>query len=122
MLTDNYTNYWKNKRNQQKQKLAEEMQKARQTLEEIKNILIKEFKVTKIILFGSLVKGNFHQESDIDLAVSGINKNDYFRAFARVNNISNRPVDLKPLEDLEPYFLQKILKYGECIYEQNNLG
>ncbi len=122
MVTDEYINYWKNKRNQQKEKLDEEMQKARQSLELIKNILIKEFKVTKIILFGSLIKGNFHQESDLDLAVAGIEKSDYFRAFAMVNSLSNRPVDLKPLEDLEPYFLQKIMKYGECIYEQNNLN
>jgi predicted nucleotidyltransferase len=117
---DNYIQYWKNKISQQKQNHIEEKRKAREILKTIKQVLIEEFKVNKIILFGSLLTDKFDKESDIDLAVEGIKKDEYFRAFSMVNDLGKKYlIDLKPLEDLEPYFLEKVLKKGECIYEKN---
>lgn len=117
---DIYIKYWQNKIIQQKQKNLEEKKKAREVLNKIKQVLIEEFCVNKIILFGSLLTDKFDEESDIDLAVEGIKKSDFFHAFAVVNDLGIKyMVDLKPLEDLEPYFLEKVLKKGECIYEKN---
>lgn len=120
IIMDTYINYWKNQKIQRSKERLKQEKKARDSLEKITTLLVIEFQATKIILFGSLVNGKFHQESDIDLAVAGIDKIDYFRALAMVNNIGDRQIDLKPLEDLEPYFLQKVLNTGECIYERNN--
>lgn len=39
-------------------------------LEEIRS-LAKKYQVEKIILFGSRARGDFHQKSDIDIAVKG---------------------------------------------------
>lgn len=117
---DTYINYWKNQKIQRSKEMLKQVKKARDNLEKITTLLVTEFKVTKIILFGSLINGKFHQESDIDLAVAGIPKSDYFRALAAVNTLGDRPIDLKPLEDLDPYFLEKVLQTGECIYESNN--
>ncbi|WP_228020989.1 hypothetical protein [Microcystis sp. LEGE 08355] len=30
--------------------------------------------------------------------------------------ISDRWIDLKPIEDLEPHFLNRVLQTGECLY------
>ena len=117
---ENYLDYWRNKRERQQEKSRLLAEKARNNLEAITELLVHEFKATKIILFGSLLAGKFHEESDIDLAVAGISAGDYFRALARVNEISERVIDLKPLEDLDPYFLEKVLRTGECIYARNN--
>jgi predicted nucleotidyltransferase len=114
-----YLNYWKKQNQEQTQKRIKEKQKAWKNLRNITKVLIEEFKATKIIVFGSLLTDKFNQESDIDLAVAGIEKKDYFQAFATVNDLGERPIDLKPLEDLDPYFLQKVLQKGECIYERN---
>lgn len=117
---DSYIQYWKTKISQQKQKHIEEKHKAREVLKTIKQVLIEDFNVDKIILFGSLLTNKFDEESDIDLAVEGIKKDEYFRAFSVVNDLGGKyMIDLKPLEDLEPYFLAKVLKKGECIYEKN---
>jgi predicted nucleotidyltransferase len=119
-IEDSHIQYWKNKISQQKQKQIEEKRKAKEVLKTIKQVLIEKFNVDKIILFGSLLTDKFDSESDIDLAVGGIKKSDYFRAFAVVNDLGGKyMIDLKPLEDLEPYFLEKVLKKGECIYEKN---
>ncbi len=75
------------------QKLA---QAARETVQAIVALLIAKYPIQEIILFDSLVKGNFDQQSDIDLAVAGILESLYFEALAKVNRLSRYPVDLKP--------------------------
>ncbi len=60
--------------------------------------------VRRIILFGSLARRRFAPGSDIDLTVEGLAKADLFAALARVNELSQFWVDLKPLEELEPRF------------------
>ncbi len=111
--------YWKEKQAKIKaenQKLAAQ---ARADAIQIVKMLTEKFGITKAILFGSIVRGNFSQESDIDLAVEGLSKADYFPALSAANQLTQRWVDLKPIEDLEPHFLQKIIRTGECIDATN---
>ncbi len=116
---DPYINYWR--LHQVKQKLQEQqlVKQARQSLPKVIKILVEEFNANKIILFGSLVKGDFNQESDIDLAVAGIPSSKYFQALGKVNLFSDRWINLKPLESLEKHFLKRVLETGECIYDSN---
>ncbi len=113
----NYTEYWL--RRVADQKIANQVliEIARSDLQVIMQILVNQFAAQRIILFGSLVKGKFRDGSDIDLAVEGIPKCEYFTAVAAVNQVTRFWVDLKPLEDLEPHFLRRVLTTGECIYE-----
>ena len=111
-----YLNYWRNKQQKEQayhQKLA---QQAKDSLEPIINYLTQNFKIKKIILFGSLVKGNFSETSDIDLAVEGIPPQDYFAVLAKINGMSDRLIDLKPIESLDPHFLKRVLETGDCLY------
>ncbi len=112
-----YVAYWQHRFAKQKtinQALANQ---ARQLLPQLIDLLSAQFQATQIILFGSLAKGTFHQGSDIDLAVAGIPPQDYFAALAAANRLSDPlPVDLKPLEALEPNFYQRVIKTGECLY------
>jgi uncharacterized protein len=112
-----YIDHWKKRLAlQQNQNLALADQ-ARQKLPQIIHLLTTQFQVTQIILFGSLAKGTFHQGSDVDLAVAGIPPKHYFSALAIVNRLSDSfQIDLKPLEDLEPQFYQRVIQTGECLY------
>lgn len=78
-------------------------------------MLKQEFGVTRIIVFGSLVKHRFHPDSDIDIAAEGIPAADYFAAVAAVNRVSRRWVDLKPLESLDSHFRDRVLAEGTII-------
>ncbi|HEY9865406.1 MAG TPA: nucleotidyltransferase domain-containing protein [Candidatus Obscuribacterales bacterium] len=107
---------------QQKQQQLEDQIRAEQARTEVQAIvqaLIEKFSIKKVILFGSLVRGKFNQNSDIDLAVEGVPTRDYFTAVAIANTLTSRWVDLKPLEDLEPHFRERVLATGECVYEAN---
>jgi predicted nucleotidyltransferase len=63
-----------------KEHLREE---AIRTARKMADILVKEFGVTRVILFGSVVKEKcFDDSSDIDLEVEGLRKRAYFTALA----------------------------------------
>ncbi|ERT04479.1 nucleotidyltransferase domain protein [Lyngbya aestuarii BL J] len=109
--------YWRKRQAKQKAQNQRMVQQARSQLVDIVNVLVEKFQVTKVIVFGSLVKDKFTAESDIDLAVEGINKTDFFAALSEVNRQTDRWVDLKPIEDLDPHFRQRVFETGECIYE-----
>jgi predicted nucleotidyltransferase len=80
-------------------------------------LLRSEFGATQIIVFGSLAKGDyFDAESDIDIAAEGISPPNYFTAMAAANQISHHWVDLKPIESLDPHFLQKVVQTGISIH------
>jgi predicted nucleotidyltransferase len=68
----------------------------------------------EIYLFGSLVKGNTSDQSDIDFAVTGIRKEDFFEIFGDLMMSLDHPVDLINLEKknrFETYLKEK----GELI-------
>lgn len=109
--------YWRKHQAQQKSQNQRMVMSARLQLVDIVTVLVQKFQVTKVIVFGSLVKNRFTAESDIDIAVEGVKKKDFFTALSEVNRLTERWVDLKPMEDLEPHFYQRVLETGECIYE-----
>ena len=80
-------------------------------------LLREQFGVTKAIVFGSLVKDRFDEDSDIDIAVEGLATADYFPALTAVNSEGKRWIDLKPWEDLEPRFKERVLATGKAIDE-----
>ncbi|MFN9175267.1 MAG: nucleotidyltransferase family protein [Synechocystis sp.] len=113
---DPYLSYWREQQKQQDKQNQYLAQQARKNLETIIDYLTKTFPIKKIILFGSLVKNKFTETSDIDLAVEGIPPALYFSALAQVNALGDRWIDLKPLEDLNPHFLQRVMETGEVLY------
>ena len=116
-IKQKHLDYWRRRQAQQQAQSQQMARQARAAVEEIVRVLISEFGAQQIILFGSLVRGGFAPGSDIDLAVAGIRKRDYFAALAAANRLTPLWVDLKPLEDLDPHFRQRVLETGECIYE-----
>ena len=71
------------------------------------------FAVTKVLLFGSLARGDFHKWSDIDLAIWGGKPTDYYRAVAFASGYSEVfKVDLVDGEDCSESLRQHILKEG----------
>jgi predicted nucleotidyltransferase len=65
--------------------------KERETLillaEECAKLLKEKYKVKKVFLIGSLVKGYFHERSDIDLVVEGLVPELYIKALTEFYDI-----------------------------------
>ncbi len=111
-VTQAHVDYWRERQSENRQFAA----RARAALDPIIQVLVARFGARRIILFGSLAGGRFTAQSDIDLAVEGIAREEFFAALAEVNRCSPTWVDLKPLEDLEPRFRERVLSTGECVY------
>ncbi len=97
------------------QKEQEDREKLRkQILQDVNKtlqILMEKYKWEDIYLFGSIVqKGRFQPNSDVDIAVRGLNKFDYYAFIGEVSEILNRRVDVIRLE--ECHFSSSIIKKG----------
>jgi len=62
----------------------------------IAELLVTEYQAEKVWLFGScLVEWKpFKPDSDLDIAITGVPPDKYYRAVAAVNDIASRGVDL----------------------------
>jgi predicted nucleotidyltransferase len=95
----------------QKEQLREALlEKVRRVAVELKN----RFGVKQVILFGSLTDATqFVSDSDVDLAVAGLNAAEYFRAWRLVEDmIQDRVVDLVEIEQVTNSLRESIFKYG----------
>lgn len=89
-----------------------EAARSRAEAEAIAAMLRERFGATRVVLFGSLARGRFRLDSDIDLAVAGLAKGDLFRAMGDAMALTDRWVDIKPLEDVDPHFRRRIFETG----------
>ncbi len=100
--------------------------KVKNLVEEYAKLVVKNMIVNKIILYGSYARGDYRQDSDIDVAVvvpkNSVSKDileDMAKLFKLRRNISTdiEPVLLIDGED-KSGFLESISKYGEIIYSR----
>lgn len=57
----------------------------------------------EVYLFGSAAKGIMRENSDVDLAVSGLPPEVFFRAMAQASRALGRPLDLVDLDEDNPF-------------------
>lgn len=57
----------------------------------------------EVYVFGSAARGTLREFSDVDLAVSGLPPEVYFRVLARAASLLKRPVDLVDLDEDSPF-------------------
>ena len=77
--------------------------------------ILKNRGCTEVYLFGSLVTGDYHENSDIDLAVRGLEPRWYFKTWTETEREINHNVDLIDLDDEENNFAKFIFQIGECV-------
>ena len=76
-------------------------------------LLKQEFGVTRVRLFGSLLETRrVRQESDVDLAVEGLDNAHYLEALSRVLDLSAFSVDLVQLESACASIKEEIERHG----------
>ncbi|NJL48859.1 MAG: nucleotidyltransferase domain-containing protein [Leptolyngbyaceae cyanobacterium SM2_5_2] len=111
-----YIDYWRQVRAEQQIAQQQAKKLAWQEVNAIASVLRQQFGATRVMVFGSLLSDRFQDDSDLDIAAAPIPKARFFEAVAAVNECSQRWVDLKPLDDLDPYFKQRVLDTGLDIH------
>lgn len=113
-----YIEGWKRRREKEEQELNALREVALVKAQKAADFLAQRYKVKKVILFGSLVTQRYKRDSDIDLAVEGLEKQLYFKALTEVERVVNSTVDIKPLEEAKGFFLEQINKKGRVLFEK----
>ena len=75
-------------------------------------MLLKNEGCEAIYLFGSMVTGNIHQNSDIDIGIKGLPAKKYFRVYASLDKKLSNRVDLVDF-DLNNEFYELLSSLGE---------
>lgn len=57
----------------------------------------------EVYVFGSAAKGKLRENSDVDMAVSGLAPEVFFRAMAAAHDALRRPLDLVDLDEDNPF-------------------
>lgn len=80
--------------------------------------LQKRYSLKKVYLFGSLAEGLFLKGSDIDLAVEGMDFEDYLKALAEYRYLKGIHLDILHLDFCKPQVKEIVLKEGKILYEK----
>jgi uncharacterized protein len=68
----------------------------------------------EVYVFGSAAKGKLRENSDVDMAVSGLPPQAFFRAMGKASRALGRPVDLTDLDEDNP-FTRYLKRKGELL-------
>ena len=88
-------------------------QKYRQDIENATNLLKKEG-CEAVFLFGSLVTGKIHDDSDIDIGIKGLPKGKFFEVYSRLYFDIENKIDLVDF-DLNSDFYSMLNSIGEVV-------
>lgn len=94
-----YLAEWRQRRAQQRDEDAAARDRAMAIARALSRLLVDRYGVRRVILVGSLARGDFAQGSDIDLVVEGLADDRFFAAGADLDaHAEGMKVDLVPLE------------------------
>ncbi len=82
--------------------------------EDIKKLtkILKENGATEVFIFGSIANGKFNENSDIDIAVKGLNEKNFYKVASILMFELENKFDLIDLDDKENRFSQMLLRVG----------
>ena len=94
------------------------IEELRKVADKCVQVLKDKYKVKRVFLIGSLVKGVVHERSDIDLVVEGLSPDLYMKALTELWDFLPAGIELNlvPFEDAFESLKKKTLKEGDLIY------
>lgn len=110
---------WKQRAARARAESERRLEQARADARRLAGVLAREYGVSKVYLFGSLVTGQMHSRSDIDLAVEGLPPALYYQAWARLERETDLPVDLVDLSRAGPSLVERVAREGVLLYERH---
>ena len=93
--------------------VAERLRTARAAASAAATVLKRDFGATRVLLFGSAARGQgFHDRSDIDLAVEGVQIDQFWAAGAAAERSAGFELDLVDLTFAQPGLIEHVEATG----------
>ena len=102
---------------QRQERIEARRARARSVAERAAQLLKRDFGVTRVVLFGSLLRDAVYSpHSDIDLAVWGLSDRLYYRVVSKLLDLDpSIPIDLLRGEDMPPHLIQAVESEGVAL-------
>lgn len=71
--------------------------------------ILKQNGATEIYIFGSIEKGNFNKNSDIDIAIRGVKQENFYKVASILMFEIEKEIDLIDLDDENDKFSQMLI-------------
>ncbi|MEW6215020.1 MAG: nucleotidyltransferase domain-containing protein [Nitrospirota bacterium] len=116
-----YVTAWKARLAEDEERRLRLFEKVREAAKKSAKVLVEEFGAERVYLIGSLLsKDDFTESSDVDIAVSGLKTEEYFKALSLIWGLFPKGIklDLIPIEDADEYLRSRILTEGVILYDK----
>ena len=108
-----YLSGWRERFAKRRLDAAATAQRAERVARRLAQRIVDRYGARRVVLMGSLARGDFAEGSDIDLAVEGLPPDVFFSAGADIEAAAEGfSVDLVPIESATPLFLERIREEG----------
>lgn len=119
---ESYVQAWRRRWEEERRADEAAAREARGVAEELARLLRERYGVRRVVLVGSLARGEFGVGSDIDLAAEGVPDDQFFRAGADLEAAAGGlHVDLVPIESANPAFLAHLDREGVVLYDERSV-
>lgn len=115
---ESYIRGWHQRWRERRRVDAVAARRARRIAERLAELLRDHYGARRVVLVGSLARGDFSVGSDIDFAAEGIPDEAFFRAGAEIEAAAEGlHVDLVPIESADPAFLAHMSAEGIVLHD-----
>ena len=83
--------------------------------------ILKENGATEIYIFGSIEKGNFNKNSDIDIAIRGVKQENFYKVASILMFEIEKEIDLIDLDDENDKFARMLIDKNILVRIDNML-
>lgn len=116
MEFETYWQAWRTRLARQRRDEEEKAGRALALARRLAQLLVERYSATRVVLVGSLARGDFRSGSDIDLAVEGVAPAAFFAAGAELERVAGWVgVDLVPLETASVFFREEAERDGVAL-------
>lgn len=113
---DQYRKGWEERGRREEGQRAARTERARALLPELTRELVSRWGARRVVLVGSLARGELRSDSDIDLVVWGLRPEDVYDALAAVDRLAGEfDVDVIPWESATPP-MRAVADEGEVLH------
>jgi predicted nucleotidyltransferase len=117
---DPYIRAWRERWRQEHRADTAIARSARATARKVARLLVRRYGARRVVLCGSLARGDFRRGSDIDLAVDGVPAERFFEASAAAARAAGRfDVDVVPIESATPRYREWLADEGVVLHDQS---
>ena len=114
---DPFIEAWRERLRSETSELDRALAEARTRAKDCAALLAEKFGASEVYLIGSVAgTGRFHEKSDIDICVRGLDSHRYLQALSEAAEIAGRDIDLILLEEAPAELVRRTHREGVLLH------